>query len=109
VAYDRNVAARVRKALAGQRGLSQKEMFGGLAFLIRGKMCCGVVGEDLMVRVGPDAYEAALSRPHVRQMDFTGKPMRGFVYVSPAGFRSTRDLRSWTAKAASFVNSLAAR
>ena len=106
MAYDERVAQRVRRALTKQRGVVEKKMFGGLAFLLHGHMCCGVVGEELMVRVGADAYDAALSRPHARQMDFTGKPLRGFVYVAPAGFASAGDLRAWVAKGADFASSL---
>ena len=106
MAYDERVARRVRGALTKHSRVVEKKMFGGLAFLLHGHMCCGVVGDELMVRVGPDVYDAALSRPHARQMDFTGKPLRGFVYVGPADFASTGDLRTWVARAADFVSSL---
>jgi hypothetical protein len=81
-------------------------MFGGLAFIIRGHMCCGIVGEDLVVRTGPEEYEAALAKPHARHMDFTGRAMRGFVYVAPPGYRSVRDLKSWIQRGLRFVSSL---
>ncbi|HEY5638701.1 MAG TPA: RNA methyltransferase, partial [Dehalococcoidia bacterium] len=67
---------------------------------------CGVVGDEMMVRVGPDAYEDALSRPHARPMDFTGRPMRGMVYVSPSGLLSVADLGAWVEAGASFARSL---
>src|SRR2546426_11437084 len=109
MAYDERVARRVRSALSKHEGVVEKKMFGGLAFLIHGRMCCGVIGDELMVRVGPSAYDDALSRPHARQMDFTGKPLRGFVYVGPAGFDSTGALRAWVAKGAEFASTLPSR
>jgi hypothetical protein len=88
MAYDEELANRIRRALAGRRDVTERKMFGGLAFLCQGRMCCGIVGNDLMVRVPLDEFDAALRRRHVRPMDFTGKPLRGFVYVSPPGFRT---------------------
>lgn len=70
-------------------------MFGGLCFLRRGKMFVGIVGNELMVRVGKDIYEAALAEPHVREMDFTGRPMRGYVYVEPRGVDRDEPLQKW--------------
>jgi len=81
-------------------------MFGGLAFMVNGHMCCGIVGGDLVVRTGPDKFEAALCRPNTRPMDFTGRPMRGFVYVGPPGCRSSRALKSWIQMGLQFVLSL---
>ena len=72
-------------------------MFGGLAFLCCGRMCCGLVGNDLMVRIPDDSFEAVMRSRHVRPMDFTGKPLKGFVYVSPSGFRTATALRAWLA------------
>lgn len=106
MAYEKAVAQRVRRVLERYPGVAEKKMFGGLTFLIRGHMCCGVSGDELMVRVGPDAHDAALSQPHAREMDFTGRPLKGFVYVAPAGFASTRDLRAWVARGAEFALSL---
>ena len=76
VAFDEGLAERVRTALADDPDLSEQKMFGGLAFMIAGNMCVGIVRDDLMVRVGPDSYEAALDLPHAREMDFTGRTMR---------------------------------
>lgn len=73
---------------------------------LAGNMCCGVVGDALMARVGPDLYEEALSRPHAREMDFTGRPMKGFVYVAPEGFISEQDLQSWVGLCQRFAESL---
>jgi len=83
-------------------------MFGGLAFMVGEKMACGVVGEELMVRLGPDGAEAALEEPHVRPMDFTGRPMTGMVFVAPAGLRA-RALDRRVAQAVSFVRTLPAK
>ena len=105
--YDEALAARIRAALAGESGVVEKKMFGGVAFLVNGNMACGVAGgDDLMVRVGPDNHEDALSRPHARPMDFTGRPMRGMVYVAPPGFESDKDLAAWVESGASFARSL---
>jgi TfoX/Sxy family transcriptional regulator of competence genes len=95
MAYDEKLAARLRAAFGGREGVEEKKMFGGLAFLVGGSMACGVVGEDLMVRVGADGHDDALKRPHTRPMDFTGKPMRGFVYVAPDGAATREQLDSW--------------
>ena len=81
-------------------------MFGGLAFLVRGNMCCGLNGEELMVRVGPDAYEAALKRTHTREMDFTGRALNGYVYVSRDGVRTAAALRAWVEQSVTFARIL---
>ncbi len=81
-------------------------MFGGVAFMVNGHMCCGLVGEDLVVRVGAEEHEQALSQPHARAMDFTGRPMRGFVYVGPTGYRTKAALKSWIKRGLRFVESL---
>jgi len=104
--YDEKLAGRIRELLSGRTALTEKKMFGGLAFMIRGNMCCGVVEQTLMVRVGPDRYERALTRKHARPMDFTGRPLRGFVYVDPAGIRNRRDLKRWVEPAVAFAASL---
>ena len=83
MAYDERLAQRVREELADRPGYAEKKMFGGLCFLLRGNMCCGVGKDGLMVRVGPEQYESALADDHARQMDFTGRPMKGFVFVHP--------------------------
>jgi TfoX/Sxy family transcriptional regulator of competence genes len=90
-----SLATRIRKALAKRRNVTEKSMFGGLAFLVGGRMCCGVLGDDLVVRVAADRYDAALARPHVRPMDFTGRPMKGFIYVGPGGTKSGPALLKW--------------
>ena len=109
MAFDDMVAGKVRKALSSSPDVVEKKMFGGVAFMVRGNMCCGVIGDRLMLRVGPKGYETALSRPHARAMDFTGKPMKGLVYVEPAGFASPRDLEAWIERAMEFALSLPAK
>lgn len=109
MAYDERLAERVRGALERRRGVTEKKMFGGLSFLVNGNMSCGVNGDDLMVRVGPDAYEEALDRAHARPMDFTGKPLKGMVYVGPKGVRTAPQLRRWVEQAVSFARSLPAK
>ena len=106
MAYDEGLAERLRDALSEQRNLTEKKMFGGLAFMLNGHMFCGIVGDELMVRVGPEKYQNALSLPYARQMDFTGKPMKGYVYVAPDGFESDEDLTAWANRGAEFVRTL---
>jgi hypothetical protein len=106
MAYDEAVAARIRQALTGKEGLTEKKMFGGLAFLMNGNMLVGVMGDRLLVRTGPREHSNALKRPHVAPMTFTGKPMRGFVVVEPAGFAGGQELRSWISLALGFVREL---
>jgi hypothetical protein len=105
MAYDEGLADRVRDVLASDPGLTERKMFGGLAFMLDGHMCCGIVGHDLMLRLGVDGADAALARPHVRPMDFTGRPMTGMVYVSPEGVRG-RALRGWVERASAFARTL---
>jgi TfoX/Sxy family transcriptional regulator of competence genes len=106
MSYDEGLAARTRAILAARRDLSERKMFGGLAFLVGGHMCCGIVGTELMVRVGPEGFEQALSQPHARPMDFTGKPLRGMLYVAAAGLRTDKSLRAWVDRGLRFVTML---
>jgi TfoX/Sxy family transcriptional regulator of competence genes len=109
MAYDEDLAGRIRLVLTSRCAFAERKMFGGLAFMIEGHMGCGVVGGDLMLRVGPDGYQDALARPHARPMDFTGRPLTGMVYVAPAGFRTERALENWIGRALTFIQSLPAR
>lgn len=93
MAYDEKLAARIRTALAGQPGVTERKMMGGLCFMRAGNMCCGVTGDALMVRVGQDGYAAALAKPHVRPLEFAGRRPGGFVLVDPAGF--ARSFAKW--------------
>jgi TfoX/Sxy family transcriptional regulator of competence genes len=95
MAYDERLAERVRKALARRRNISEKQMFGGLSFLQNGKMLCGVLKDLLVVRLGPEEAAKLLAKPHVRPMDFTGKAMKGFLYVEPGGTKSAAQLSGW--------------
>jgi len=106
VAFDEGVAERLRDAFAAVPNVAEKKMFGGIAFMVDGHMSCGVVGDTLMVRVGPDQYEDSLSQPFASKMDFTGRPMKGFVYVSPEGFESDESLAFWVSTSLGFVHSL---
>jgi hypothetical protein len=106
MAYDEGLAQRLREIFADRYEIGEKRMFGGIVFMLRGHMCCGIVGDTLMVRTGPDHYAGTLQRPHAREMDFTGKVMKGFVYVDPAGVEDEEDLQAWVALGVGFVNSL---
>ncbi len=106
MAYDEQLAERVRSALDGQEGIGERKMFGGLAFMVHGNMVCGVEGDRLMVRVGPDRYEEALGRPHAAPMDFTGRPMKGFVFVVPAGTGTEMALKDWVEMGVQFARTL---
>ena len=105
MAYDETLADRIRRALGPRDDVTEKKMFGGIAFLLNGKMFCGIVGSDLMVRVGRERYEAALRKAHTRPMDFTGRPLPGYVYVSEAGCRGA-SLANWIEQGAQEVASL---
>jgi TfoX/Sxy family transcriptional regulator of competence genes len=107
--YDQGLAQRLREVLASRRDVSEKEMFGGLAFMCRGHMFVGIVGATLMARVGPEYYPQALARPHVREMDFTGKPMKGYVFVDAPGFESDSDLSDWVERCHRWVRSMPAK
>lgn len=104
--FDERLAQRVRRILSEECADSEKRMFGGLAFMVNGHMCCGIVGNDLVVRVSADQHEDALSYPGARPMDFTGKSMKGFVYVGAGGYRSSADLRRWIRRGLNFVVAL---
>ena len=106
MAYDEQLAERVRLTLAGRDALSERKMFGGIAFMLAGNMFCGIVKEELMVRVGPERYDDALAQPHARPMDFTGRAMRGMVYVQPEGFRTDSGLKRWLELGLTFAASL---
>ena len=103
---DQRVADRVRRFLRSKREVTERKMFGGVAFMVRGNMICAVGKEHLMVRVGPVEYEAALRAPHAHPMRFTGKPMRGYITVDPAGYETRNGLSFWLEKALAFVLTL---
>lgn len=95
--------------MAGDVALSEKKMFGGIAFLYRGLMFVGVSGDKLMARVGKAQYADSLGRQHVREMDFTGKPMQGYVYVDPLGIQTDEQLDFWLQRCRRFVGTLPAK
>ena len=95
MAYNEKLAGRVREALSGQRNVEEKKMMGGLTFMVNDKMCVGILRDDLMARIDPQIYETSLQRKGCREMDFTGKPMKGFVFVSPEGTNSRNNLSYW--------------
>lgn len=95
MAFDAALAHRVRAALVRQNAVEEKKMMGGLTFMVNGKMCLGILNQDLMARIDPGVYEAALRKKGSRAMDFTGRPMKGFVFISPIGTASDNDLNYW--------------
>lgn len=107
--YNAATADRVRERLESRADFSEKKMFGGLAFLLAGNMCCGVWQDFLICRVGPDAYAECLTRPGAGEFDITGRPMKGWVMVAPNGFATDRALQRWIAQAADFAASLPAK
>jgi TfoX/Sxy family transcriptional regulator of competence genes len=109
MAFDEVLAERVREALVGRADVSERRMFGGIAFMVAGNMAVGIVGDDLMVRLGPEDAERALAEPHVRPMDFTGRPAKNMVFVDSEGTVSDRDLASWVDAGADYATSLPAK
>ena len=109
MASDEGLAQRVRESLSERMDLTEKKMFGGLCFLLGGNMAAGIVGDDLMLRVGPDAYSDAISRPYGREMDFTGRAMKGLVYVGVEGIKTDAELASWLTLAVAFAGGLPAK
>jgi TfoX/Sxy family transcriptional regulator of competence genes len=106
MAFDEELASRTRAALGDVRGITEIKMFGGLCFTVGGNMAVGVTGDDLMVRLATDEGEAALAQPGVRRMDFTGKPMKGFIFVAPEGVKTQRMLKGWVDRGVAFAESL---
>ncbi|HXJ32184.1 MAG TPA: TfoX/Sxy family protein [Gemmatimonadales bacterium] len=109
MSYDESAAARVRRVLARRRDVVEKRMVGGLSFIVRGSMCCGVTGDRLMVRVGPEARARMLAKPHTEPMQFAGRPLAGFICVKPAGYRTDEALRTWLQRGIDFVATLPSR
>lgn len=103
MAYDEHLAERIDRILKQRKVVSEvKNMMGGLCYMVDGKMCFGVITNDLMVRIDPDEYQNALKREGAREMDFTKKPMKGFVFVSPEGVDLDDDLEDWIEMALEF-------
>jgi TfoX/Sxy family transcriptional regulator of competence genes len=106
MAYDEGLAQRVREILEELEGYNEKKMFGGICYLLYGNMACGVINDDLIVRVGPDQYEKALKLSNARKFDITGKPMKGWVMVSYEGHSSDEELFEWVMRGINFVLAL---
>jgi hypothetical protein len=106
MACDEGLVERIRDVLSGARGMGEIRMFGGVCFTLNGNMMCGVVKDDLMCRIGEAAYEPALKRKHVREMDFTKRPMKGYVFVAGAGLAEDEDLRYWVDACRAFVGDM---
>ncbi|MBI2059582.1 MAG: TfoX/Sxy family protein [Nitrospirae bacterium] len=106
--FSEGLAERVRKVLHSRNGIVEKRMFGGIAFMLNGKMCCGVLKDDLVVRVDPTNQDAMLKERGARPMDFTGRPMKGYLYINPGGCDTAALLRKWLDRAIRFTESLSA-
>ena len=107
--YDEMLVQRVRGVLKGKHNVMERKMFGGLTFMLQGNMCCGVAGDRLMVRVGAEKYDEALGQKHAQLMDFTGRPMKSFVFVDLEGVKKDKDLQAWVERGVDFAVSLPAK
>lgn len=106
MAYDEGLAERLTEYFEGRYDVEPEKMFGGLCFMVADHMCCGIVDDTLMARVGPINYEKCLKQDHVREMDFTGRAMKGMIYIAPEGFESDADLHKWVSMCESFIKTL---
>ena len=109
MAYNEKLAERIRNKLHNMAGFKERKMFGGVCFLLHGNMACGIINDDVIVRVGKETYETALALPHTRKFDITGKAMTGWVMVSPEGHRSDEALAAWLQKGIDVSTSLPPR
>jgi len=106
MAYNETLAQRMREALFDAPDLVEKKMFGGIGFMVRGNMACGVNKDDLIVRVGPDKYQEALDHPHTKVFDMTGRPMTGWIVVLSDGYTSDAELKDWVQQGVDFALTL---
>ena len=106
MAYDEELGDRIRDVLAGRDDVREQKMFGGLGFMVGGHMAVGVIKDELMARVGADGEEEALAQPHARLMDFTGRPMTGYIQVAAEGVATEDEVRSWVDRALAFATTL---
>lgn len=106
MAYSEELADRIREVIEARPGVVERKMFGGVAWMVNGNMACGVIGEDLMVRLDRDEAEQALAEEHVGTMEFTGRPMRGFVVVQSPGIADAQDLGRWVDAGADYAETL---
>jgi len=95
MAYDEKLASRIREILSEFKGITEKKMFGGVCFLLNGKMVCGVLKDELIAKIGRENHERIAAQKHVRPFDFSGKPMMGMVYVAPGGLKTKKELSRW--------------
>jgi TfoX/Sxy family transcriptional regulator of competence genes len=109
MAYDEGLAQRIREVLSDVPEIKEKKMFGGLAFMLNGNMACGLAKEDFMVQVGPENYAETLRKPHARKMEFTGRPMKGFITVDVEGYENDKVLASWVKQGVDYARSLPAK
>jgi TfoX/Sxy family transcriptional regulator of competence genes len=109
MAYDEKLAGRVRKLLAKRKAIAEKKVFGGVAFLLNGNMCCGVHGQELIVRLNPQETDQSLARPHTRVFDMTGRPIKGWILVEPAGLAREDALAKWVRVGVDYAASLPAK
>lgn len=109
MAFDEGLAYRLREQFADQPNVVEKKMFGGLAFMVQGNMSVGILGDTLMVRVGPDEYDAALAQPHAASAAGNMRPMKGFVYVEAAGIEEEEALATWVKRGIAYALSLPAK
>jgi len=106
MAFDRGLEERLYEHFSNRHDLAVKKMFGGLCFLLSEHMCCVIIGDKLMARVGPENYSNCLTKPCTSEMDFTGKPVKGLIYILPDGFESDSSLAHWVNICIAFVDSL---
>ena len=109
MAFDEGLADRIRTALGRRKGLAEKKMFGGIGFLMNGNMCCGVHKAEMIVRIAPEETDSVLKQAHTRRFDLTGRPMKGWILVEPAGLKSDAGLKKWVGVAAKYASSLPAK
>ena len=109
MSYDNTLADRMRKALRRQASVTEKAQFGGVAFMVRGNVACGVIGNEMMVRVGPEQHDKALMQPHARPFDKTGRPSKGWVMVGAQGLTTEADLKKWIRLGVTFAKTLPAK
>jgi TfoX/Sxy family transcriptional regulator of competence genes len=109
MAFDETLASRIRQQLGKRKGLVEKKMFGGFGFLLNGNMCCGVSGDEMIVRLDPTATEKALKKPHLRLFEVGGRTMKGWILVHPAGLATEAALSKWVETAVSYAGSLPAK
>ena len=106
MAYNEALAERIREKLRNMPAFMERKMFGGICFLLHGNMACGIIDDDVIIRVGKEAYESALASPHTRKFDITGRAMTGWVMVSPEGHGSNQELDAWLQKGVDMATSL---